>query len=253
MNQMRGVKSRYDFSLDNRQVVLIISGLILVLMLSFLMGTLFGRNLAQMSDQDKQVAAAPAATNPAPVAAASEEAPNPASAVETASAAPGAADSTRADLIRNLESMKVPSGKAAADQAGAPAAAGPAEPAAAPPAMASLNPDSPPSASVPAAPHNDAAKPADKPAKPSITRPVIPMGTFTIQLASLPDKGDALEVVKQLQSRRYDAYMLTVTLPGKGIFYRVRVGHYTDLNQAKKALAILQSREGKYFDAWITE
>ncbi|HUT53142.1 MAG TPA: SPOR domain-containing protein [bacterium] len=246
MNQMRGVKSRYDFSLDNRQVVLVVSGLILVLMLSFLMGTLFGKNLSRMSDQDKQVAAAPAAAEPAPATA---PAADPAGAVETAAAGPGAAsDSTRDDFIRNLESMKVPSGNEAA---GEPAA----EPAPTPPAMASLNPAGSP-ASAPAdsaAPHTD--KPADKPepAKETITRPVIPMGTYTIQLASLPEKEEALALVKQLQSRKYEAYMLTVTLPGKGIFYRVRVGHYTDLNQAKKALAILQSREGKYFDAWITQ
>jgi len=46
--------------------------------------------------------------------------------------------------------------------------------------------------------------------------------------------------------------MLTVTLPGKGTFTGC-AWPLPDLGMAKKGLGILQSREGKYYDAWITQ
>lgn len=251
MKELKNVKSRYDFSLDNRQVVLIVSGLILVLMLSFLMGTLFGKNLSRMSDQGAMAMA----SSPAPAADTAPAQTEPAA--ENSSAKPAVADlsgdtDSRAEYIRNLESMKVPS----TGEPGAQAAQ--IEEPSAPPVMAKLTPPSAgtPEAAPTASVKTEPAKPAaDKPeaAKETVSKPVVPAGSFTIQLASLPERDDAVALVKDLQSKRFEAYMLTVTLPGKGTFYRVRVGHYPDLNMAKKALGILQNREGKYFDAWITQ
>jgi len=138
MKEMKNVKSRYDFSLDNRQVVLIVSGLILVLMMSFLMGTLFGKNLSQMADSGGQaVAVNDAEKTPAPAVAGAEE-PAPVAdnlSADAEPAAPQAGDSaTREEYIKNLESMKVPSGTEPA----------PAEPSLAPPVMGKLNPTGPP-------------------------------------------------------------------------------------------------------------
>jgi len=252
MKELRDIKSRYDFSLDNRQVVLIVSGLILVLMLSFLMGTLFGRNLARMSDQPAPIAAAESGqdnlANPSP---------NPAVPTEQLSSLENdlaaAADSpeskapaNREELIQNLQNMKPPTGMPAAETETV-------EPA--PPVMAKLDNanDSQPAAGGAEGPNRGLAAPAKAEAKKeTLAKPMIPAGSYTIQLVSLPGKGEAEALVRELQSKKYEAFMLTVALP-KGTFYRVRVGHYQDLNQAKKALAILQNREGKYYDAWITQ
>lgn len=228
MKELREIKSRYEFSLDTRQAVLIVSGLVLVMMLSFLMGTLFGKNLARMAASPR-LETARATPPPETRAPASTEEIQP---------APVAAPSSREKLIAQLESMKVPS---ELDPGSAPLPSEPAQ------VLAKMADPEPETADVP--------KPepaAPKPAQPA-AQPLIPVGAYTIQLASLPDKTDAQALINELSGKRYDAYMLQVTLPGKGTFYRVRVGHYRDVEQAQKALKIMQSREGKYYDAWITQ
>jgi len=249
MKEFRQIKSRYEFSLDNRQAVLIVSGLILMLMLSFIMGTLFGRNLARMSEPEQAAAVeAPGGGELSKAVLAAEE-------VAVKDEAPGRTavsdkESSRESLIRRLESMKVPDriepGDLEKDQKA------PGEDA---PPMASLD------RSAGDGTVSSGKDPAASPEKPGpqksepdkSERVIIPPGSYTIQLASLPDKADAKALVNELSKKRYDVYMLQVSLPHKGTFYRVRVGHYEDLDQARKALKILQSREGKYYDAWITQ
>ncbi len=267
MKELRKVKSRYEFQLESRQVVLIVSGLILVLMLSFLMGTLFGVNMGKMSKPD-QAKAAPAKEATVP--------DQPSSDTEVARAEPTAmsdetvtdsgekkitkSESSREDLIRELERLKVPDRVENQEEAAkedVPSEAGSSE--------KKQQVKSPPQESTAEAADKDdsststkqsAAK--DKPqqkqkSSSSNSRHVTRAGTYTIQLASFPERADAGRMVGKLKSNMYDAYMVQVSLPEKGTFYRVRVGHYEDLEQAKKALAIIQSREGKFYDAWITQ
>jgi len=267
MKELREIKSRYDFTLDNRQVVLIVSGLILVLMLSFLMGALFGRNLARMADRDQAttVASAPevaesTVTKQETGRAALNSIPETKRQAKSGEPSPIASKPDKEALLRKYESMKVPTGIENQDEQ-------PSDPdlASTPPVMGRL--DEGEASSSPAFDRTPETEPDEvettEPAKPAgekaeisgrdSTRPAIAAGSYTIQLASLPNRADADALVRELRSNKYDAFMLQVTLPGKGTFYRVRVGRYVDLNQARKALAILQKREGKYFDAWITQ
>jgi len=113
MKELRQIGSRYEFQLENRQIILIVSGLLLVLMLSFLMGALFGLNLDRMSGRAASRGRARTAGPRRNPAAALAPAPEPAPAVEaeelSALAEPilGAVAS-REDLIRQLEGEKVP-------------------------------------------------------------------------------------------------------------------------------------------------
>lgn len=265
MKELKGIKSRYDFSLDNRQVVLVVSGLILVLMLSFLMGTLFGLNLTRLGERGKEVAAnppAPAVANPAgtqhvgivsadsifsekaaenpapPVQPAPEGAPAPAA---TAANNP---NPERAALVQDLESQKLPAATALSPNPAAPAATTPTMAKIGEPKV-TLSPVAKPAATPAAAP---AAKPAAKE-----TKPAVAAGGYTIQLSSSGDKAEAEKRVKELKGKSYDAYMVQVSIPDKGTFYRIRVGHYKDGAQAGKALKILQTRESNYYEAWITQ
>jgi cell division septation protein DedD len=267
MKELRDIKSRYDFTLDNRQVVLIVSGLILVLMLSFLMGALFGRNLARMADVDREttVASAPeavesTATKEETVRAAMDSIPETKRQAQSEESSPAVSKPDKEALLRRYESMKVPTGiEDQGEQLSDP------DLAPAPPVMGRLDEgeasissafDQAPGTEPDEVETTEPAKPAGKKAEisgPDSTRPAAAAGSYTIQLASLPNRADADALVKELRQNKYDAFMLQVTLPGKGTFYRVRVGRYVDLNQARKALAILQKREGKYFDAWITQ
>ena len=251
MKELREVRSRYEFQLDNRQVVLLVSGLILTLMLSFLMGALFGSNLNKM----KQSPAVAAAVGPAASSGQNEFSPGGFTlpvreAITDEALAPRSEQAitnsshSRDDLIRQLESLKVPSEVKEEDPWPEPVktVAAPTKP-----------------EPKPAKPEPAPTKPEPKPAKPEPASPppaarvAPPAGTYTIQLASLPKREDAEALVHELRGKHYDAYMLHVSLPDKGSFYRVRIGHYRDLEQARKALVIVQNREGKFFDAWITQ
>jgi len=255
-------KGKYEFSLDNRQVGLIVSGLILVLALSFLLGTLFGRNLGQMADtgQPPAATAMAGATTAEATDLTAMPAENAASAgggtVAPATLAGGSSD--RNNLIASLESQKPSLAPSATATDPAPAAA----PAAAPAPLSAPIPTAPapkpalaPEAAAPAP--AAAPIPAPKPPKPAAdpaAAPTTPVaaGSYTIQIASAPSKAEGQAMVNELRAKKYDAYMLPAALP-TGTFYRVRVGHYSSLDQAEKARKILQTREGKYFDAWITQ
>jgi cell division septation protein DedD len=263
-------KSKYQFALDNRQAGLIVSGLLLVLVLSFLMGALFGRNMSRMTEETPAAVAA-ATANPQDMADLNAMPATP----EPAGAAPAAGGASALDTaLAGYKSQQLPT----LDQlnAGSPAAPAPAAltdaydteapaearatgatgPLAAPTPLSAPLPTGAPIAEPaprPAPVREPVARVAAADPEPSaVPRPVIPAGAYTIQIASAPSKGEAQAIVNQLRARKYDAYMLTAALP-QGTFYRVRVGHYLDLDQAEKARRILQSREGKYFDAWITQ
>ncbi|MCU1281232.1 MAG: Sporulation domain protein, partial [bacterium] len=49
---------------------------------------------------------------------------------------------------------------------------------------------------------------------------------FTLQLSAFPDKADAEEFMRKIQSAGYKPFLVASEIPGKGVFYRVRVGDY---------------------------
>ena len=105
-----------------------------------------------------------------------------------------------------------------------------------------------PSASSPAAeavtpPHKSRsavmAKKAAVPAKPVAARPPstsaqdgAATGNLTIQVASLKDTASAQRIVANLKKDGYPAYLSRTVIPGKGIWFRVRVGSYKGPEQA---------------------
>lgn len=63
------------------------------------------------------------------------------------------------------------------------------------------------------------------------TAPPPGKGIYTVQLASLEEKGKAETMVKDLTSRGYDAYFYDVRVKGK-TFYRVRCGRFMTRDEA---------------------
>ncbi|HLE18690.1 MAG TPA: SPOR domain-containing protein, partial [Syntrophales bacterium] len=59
-------------------------------------------------------------------------------------------------------------------------------------------------------------------------------GQYAVQLASFPDLRIAKEMERSLKSKTYPAYIETVDLPGKGTWYRVKVGGFTTEDEAKR-------------------
>lgn len=66
---------------------------------------------------------------------------------------------------------------------------------------------------------------------------------LTIQVASLQDAEEASEMVRRLKRKGYEAYSVALSLPDKGIYHRVRVGHFVDSSTASRIAAKLK-REG---------
>jgi cell division septation protein DedD len=90
--------------------------------------------------------------------------------------------------------------------------------------------------------HKPTAKLNPTPPPPEIPRPekVEREGLLTIQVASLNDAQKAREMVARLKSKGYEAYEVAVTMPGKKVYHRVRVGHFTDSNEVSQVAARLK-------------
>ena len=73
---------------------------------------------------------------------------------------------------------------------------------------------------------------------------------FTIQVASLKDSGIADKLVNQLKKGGYPAYRSIGKIPGKGIWYRVRIGYF---NSRSEAAPTLQRLKKEKIDAIIVQ
>lgn len=69
---------------------------------------------------------------------------------------------------------------------------------------------------------------------------------FTVQVGAFPEKKDAEKLKKLLQSRGYHAFI--AESGGENLYYKVRVGRYTDRKGAEKAAVAVQQKTGvQYF------
>ncbi len=59
-------------------------------------------------------------------------------------------------------------------------------------------------------------------------------GGYTVQIASFPQARFAKEMETTLKSKSYPAYVQKTDIPGKGTWYRVRVGHFGTKEEARK-------------------
>jgi len=66
---------------------------------------------------------------------------------------------------------------------------------------------------------------------------------FTIQIASLKDSGIADKLVGRLKKGGYPAYRSIGKIPGKGIWYRVRVGYFNSRSEADPTLNRLKKEK----------
>ncbi|OIN94846.1 MAG: hypothetical protein AUJ48_04420 [Deltaproteobacteria bacterium CG1_02_45_11] len=70
-------------------------------------------------------------------------------------------------------------------------------------------------------------------------------GNLIIQVASLKDLEIADEMVAKLIKKGYPAYRIIVNIPGKGSWYRVRIGPYTNESKAVSVLEGLKKDNAK--------
>jgi cell division septation protein DedD len=78
-----------------------------------------------------------------------------------------------------------------------------------------------------------AAPVAGKTAAPK--KPDAAVAHFTLQLSAFPDKGDAEEFMRKIQAAGYKPFLVASEIPGKGVFFRVRVGDFASRQAAVDA------------------
>ncbi|HXY62603.1 MAG TPA: SPOR domain-containing protein [Nitrospirota bacterium] len=67
---------------------------------------------------------------------------------------------------------------------------------------------------------------------------------YTVQVASYPEKQLADEEAKKMRGRGYAAFIVPSDVPGKGTWYRVRLGSFTKKDAAEKLAKELQAKVG---------
>jgi cell division septation protein DedD len=102
----------------------------------------------------------------------------------------------------------------------------------------------PPEAEKPPVEKPAAAPKIQKQSAPLVTDQAKPAvadeGSYTIQVASVKNQADADRLVAQLKKQGYPAYRTLGKVPGKGIWFRVRVGEYGSRDDAGSVLARLR-------------
>jgi cell division septation protein DedD len=67
---------------------------------------------------------------------------------------------------------------------------------------------------------------------------------YTLQIAAYQEKGMADDDIKKLKQRGYAAFIVASDLPGKGTWYRVRLGSFSSKASAEKLQKELGAKEG---------
>jgi len=72
---------------------------------------------------------------------------------------------------------------------------------------------------------------------------VAPAGTHAVQVGSFGSAGDAIALKQKMLDKDYPAFVVEADLGKKGLWYRVRIGHYKNYATAKLALKQLEEKE----------
>jgi DedD protein len=233
-------KDKIEVRLDNRQVFFLFFGSALVACLLFILGVIVGKRL-----ESRGKAVAPEIEDPLALLDRIATSPLAATEAPVRPAAPTPVRTVSVPLPRVTEALRT----LAADRPGKVPPSGP-------PAVRERPPEAPPG-EHPAAttvamlepttagePGPGAAGPARKATPPSAPVPSpgeTPRGKgrFTLQLGSFPDRAEAEAFARQFGPQ---PYVLPSEIPGRGTWYRVRVGDYPSLKDAVAAKASFEKQ-----------
>ncbi|NPA49500.1 MAG: SPOR domain-containing protein [Thermodesulfobacteria bacterium] len=88
-----------------------------------------------------------------------------------------------------------------------------------------------------------APKTSSKQVSKTPSKPKEPQHFYAIQIASLRSAAEAQKYVKYLRQKGYDAFYRKIVLPQKGTWYRVYVGRFKSISQARRFGEKLKERE----------
>jgi DedD protein len=266
MRDTHRMREKYDLSLDSRQVVSLLIGGIVVLGAVFVLGVLVGKKLAgtprddhapdlltaldHKSDALERARAAPPLTFQEELTRPVASTPTVVARVPSATPPPTPASST-APTVARMTAPAATAPTSATPAAAAPTASKPAPPvrAAAVPvttaAVTEAKPERKPDvekkaepAARPPPPESVATRSAAAAAHPA---PKVPeatsaTGAFTLQLGASLNRDDAERQAARLREKGYAPYIVTAEVPGKGTWYRVRMGSFPSKDAATRYL-----------------
>jgi DedD protein len=237
MRDTNHLKEKYEVSLDSRQIVTLTGVGVMVLSGTFVLGVLVGKKLAA------------GALSP-PVADLLTEANARTQALEAARGAPDAALTFHEELTRPAEPSATPRPAAAPARAEAPAPAPT-------PVAAAVSPDA--GKPAPLAASDSPAPSGEVKAEPVPTRTkdgggsgalkeaigkaagrapeTAADGQWTIQVSAYQERGEADRFAAGLRDKGYAPYVVEAEVPGRGTWYRVRMGRFASRDAAGRYLA----------------
>ncbi len=240
-----------EIQLNGKQLIFLFMAVTVVSVVIFLFGVLVGRGVRDGAEPADTAGLQVAPDSAVPSAA---DGPGPAAPAETADgqapAAPPAEELSYAErLLRDTpadENLKTSATSGAA--ASAPVVQEPVAERAPVPAPAGPNKGAPSAANA-RTPRN--AQPTSVPAGDAAAQASDPTGPgFAVQVAALPDRQAAEELVKQLAGKGYPAFLLDPVKGAPTKLFRVRVGKYPNRNVAEGVQAQLAKAE-QFTTAWI--
>jgi len=255
----RPARERFEFALDARQVASVILGSLASLAVTFYLGYAVGQRVVDRPARPAETRPAPAPAPPTDPLAMLDQPPRP-----DASAPPRLSyHETLTSPKPPADQLPVPSAKPAPPPPTPAAAAKPAAPVAAAPAPAATPTPSPtptptptPTPATPPKPAPAAASAAKPPAaapapkatpKPTPTpaskgAPTARPGAFTVQVGATQDRAEADRIAARFAGR--GAKVFVADVPGKGRWYRVRVGSFDTREAADRYLKDMERASG---------
>lgn len=248
MRDSHRLKEKYELSLDSRQIVTLTVASLVVLGGVFVLGVVVGKKLANETHKLEQ---------PADILSAADQKTE------------ALAQADKAPALTFQEELTKRAPEPAPEPAKTVVALKPIELKPEPRPAEVARPAEPPKAEAPAAPKPEEAKVAEAPKADEPTRlPETPKaeavttrtndagalkeafgkaqkppeaaaadGAWTLQLSAYQDKGEAERFAAGLRDKGYAPYIIEANVPGKGVWFRVRMGRFGSKDAATTYLA----------------
>jgi septal ring-binding cell division protein DamX len=213
VRDLRKIKSKYEFKLDNKQIAFLFVGGLVILVVVFALGIVVGKGLVEIQGAEN------VAMQETPVTA--ETIPDPIIWTEpTPEATPEASDSGYVNILT-----------------------------ATPDPGTETVPEATPE---PMVPDTIVPEPTPAPTpEPIVTPPSSTGGKFTIQLSSHPTKADAdTRKALYLSKGLADVYVMSAKVKGQ-TWYRVRTGHFATKEGAQQFAGAIKAK-GIVANPWVT-
>ncbi len=227
------VRERIELRVEVRHLIQGGAGVLAALVLAFLLGYWTGARQSPDTAAHTQVPAAP--TEPAPT----QQVPSEVAAVEAPILPKAVAEAGVAQMpVRPPEAPPAP----AAPEPLAPVR-GPERIAPAVPAPVPRTPAAPVESPDPAKAAADADEEDPEVSGRRDTQVPVKKG-FHLQIRAFRDATEAKALQQQLKSRGHPAVLTSVEVPGKGTFWRLRLGPYASLEETRAAQRRFEEAEG---------